>query len=275
MKWQRTRLSGRHGKLPNSRCMSAALEFRDISVVAASGRRLLDGISLEVEEGTLLALIGRSGSGKTTLLRTANRMVEPATGVVLVDGQAEKNIVALRRGMGYVIQETGLFPHFTLERNVSIVLEAEGRPRDQRLNRARDLLQLVGLDPSSFANRYPHQLSGGQRQRVGLARALAAEPGILLMDEPFGALDPLTRAEMQDMLRELLKRVKTTVLLVTHDLDEALYLADRIVLLSESRIVVNMPRDEFLRSDHPEVISYAAAFHRGESRSSPRKIGSA
>ena len=260
---------------PTVAAMSAALEFRDISVTTASGRRLLDGVSLALEKGSVTAIIGRSGSGKTTLLRTANRMIEPAGGEVLIAGVVEKDVVALRRKMGYVIQETGLFPHFTIERNVGIVLEAEGRSHGQRAGRVRDLLQLVGLDAESFAHRYPHQLSGGQRQRVGLARALAAEPGILLMDEPFGALDPLTRAEMQDMLRELLSRVHTTVLLVTHDLDEALYLADRIVLLSDGKVIVNVPRDEFLRSDHPEIVSYAAAFHRGEARSPARQADTA
>jgi osmoprotectant transport system ATP-binding protein len=255
--------------------MSAALEFREISVVADSGRRLLDGVSLAIEKGSVTAIIGRSGSGKTTLLRSANRMIEPSGGQVLIAGAIERDLVALRRKMGYVIQETGLFPHFTIERNVGIVLEAEGRSRAQRVNRVRELLKLVGLDAESFAHRYPHQLSGGQRQRVGLARALANEPDILLMDEPFGALDPLTRAEMQDMLRELLARVETTVLLVTHDLDEALYLADRIVLLSDGKIIVNVPRDEFLRTDHPEIVSYAAAFHRGDTRASSPKAGSA
>ena len=246
--------------------MSAALEFRDVSVVTASGRTLLQSVSLAIEEGSVTAIIGRSGSGKTTLLRTANRMIEPASGEVFVAGSMERDVVALRRRMGYVIQETGLFPHFTVERNVGIVLEAEVHSRTQRADRTRELLQLVGLDAATFGKRYPHQLSGGQRQRVGLARALAARPGILLMDEPFGALDPLTRAEMQDMLRELLGRVKTTVLLVTHDLDEALYLADRIVLLSDGKIVVDVPRDEFLVSEHPEIISYARAFHRGQTR---------
>jgi len=255
--------------------MSAALEFREISVVADSGRRLLDGVSLAIEKGSVTAIIGRSGSGKTTLLRSANRMIEPSGGQVLIAGAIERDLVALRRKMGYVIQETGLFPHFTIERNVGIVLEAEGRSRAQRVNRVRELLKLVGLDAESFAHRYPHQLSGGQRQRVGLARALANEPDILLMDEPFGALDPLTRAEMQDMLRELLARVETTVLLVTHDLDEALYLADRIVLLSDGKIIVNVPRDEFLRTDHPEIVSYAAAFHRGDTRASSPRAGSA
>ncbi|MBS1804163.1 MAG: ATP-binding cassette domain-containing protein [Acidobacteria bacterium] len=255
--------------------MSSALEFRDISVVTASQRRLLDSVSLTVPDGTVTALIGRSGSGKTTLLRTANRMIEPASGEVLIAGAHERDVVALRRRIGYVIQETGLFPHLTIERNVGIILEAEGRPHEQRSNRVRELLKLVGLDPATFAHRYPHQLSGGQRQRAGLARALAVEPKILLMDEPFGALDPLTRAEMQDMLRELLARVKTTVLLVTHDLDEALYLADRIVLLSEGKIVVDVARDEFLRSDNSEILSYAAAFHRGVDRMSSHQSGSA
>ena len=255
--------------------MSTALEFRDISVIAANERRLLDRVSLAIEEGTVTAIIGRSGSGKTTLLRTANRMIEPAGGEVLVAGASERDVVALRRKIGYVIQETGLFPHLTIERNVGIILEAEGRPREQRSDRVRELLQLVGLDPASFGHRYPHQLSGGQRQRAGLARALAAEARILLMDEPFGALDPLTRAEMQDMLRDLLKRVKTTVLLVTHDLDEALYLAARIVLMKEGKILVDVPSDKFLRSDHPEVVSYATAFHRGTSRKSPHEGGTA
>jgi osmoprotectant transport system ATP-binding protein len=245
--------------------MSAALEFRHVSVAAANGRQLLRGVSLAIEEATVTAIIGRSGSGKTTLLRTVNRMVEPTSGDVFVSDGSQRDVVALRRKMGYVIQETGLFPHFTVERNVGILLEAEGRPQSQCANRAGELLQLVGLDPATFAHRYPHQLSGGQRQRVGLARALAAEPRILLMDEPFGALDPLTRAEMQDMLRELLQRVKTTVLLVTHDLDEALYLADQIVLLSEGKLIANVARDEFLRSDDPDIVAYSRAFHRGES----------
>jgi osmoprotectant transport system ATP-binding protein len=173
------------------------------------------------------------------------------------------NLIALRRAIGYVIQETGLFPHFTVERNVGVVLEAQGVARDKRSRRANELLTAVGLDPASYALRLPHQLSGGQRQRVGLARALAADPGVLLMDEPFGALDPLTRSEMQDMLRGLMAELKKTVLLVTHDLDEALYLADRIVLMSEGRLIADLKAAEFLNSDHPEIRSYIHAFHRG------------
>lgn len=247
--------------------MSAALEFQNISVATANGRLLLSDVSLALEPGTVTAVLGRSGSGKTTLLRTANRMRETTQGQILVAGQniTEISPVALRRKMGYVIQETGLFPHFNLERNVGIVLEAEGQARERRVQRSHELLELVGLDPAEFSQRYPHQLSGGQRQRVGLARALSVEPRILLMDEPFGALDPLTRAEMQDMLLELLKRLQTTVLLVTHDLDEALYLAQRIVLVSDGKLVADLLRDEFLASAHPAIIAYAHAFHRGQS----------
>jgi osmoprotectant transport system ATP-binding protein len=251
------------GFLPST--VTAAIEFRDVSLTA-QGRRLLDGISLAIEEGTTTAILGRSGSGKTTLLRTINRMVEPASGDVLLSGQSvrDSSPIPLRRGIGYVIQETGLFPHFTVARNVALVPEIEGKPREERNRRSYELLQAVGLDPKNFAKRYPHQLSGGQRQRVGLARALAGDPRILLMDEPFGALDPLTRAEMQDMLRALFQHLNKTVLLVTHDLDEALYLADHIALLAEGRLVAHLKAEEFLASSHPEVQSYVRAFHRGE-----------
>lgn len=253
--------------------MSAALEFRDVSVATAGGRLLLSNVSLALEEGTVTAILGRSGSGKTTLLRTANRMMEATRGEVCVGGKniAEVDAVNLRRQMGYVIQETGLFPHFNVERNVGIVLEAEGQAREQREKRSSELLKQVGLDPALFAGRYPHQLSGGQRQRVGLARALAVEPKILLMDEPFGALDPLTRAEMQDMLLDLLKRLHTTVLLVTHDLDEALYLAQRVVLVSEGKMAADLPRDEFLKSEQREIVEYARAFRRTPAPASSSK----
>jgi osmoprotectant transport system ATP-binding protein len=257
--------------------MPAAIQFREVSFATAPGRLLLDRISLALEEGTISAVLGRSGSGKTTLLRTVNRMIEPTSGEVLVDGTPirDAEIIGLRRSMGYVIQETGLFPHFNIERNAGLVLEAEGRPRPERIRRSHELLAAVGLDPASFALRFPHQLSGGQRQRVGLARALAAEPRILLMDEPFGALDPLTRAEMQDMLRDLLRKLagnSKTVLLVTHDLDEALYLADRIVLLEAGKLIANLEPAAFLDSTQPEVVSYVRAFHRGE-RSNAAKAG--
>lgn len=244
--------------------MVPAVEFRDLSVRSPQGQLILDRISLFLKPGTTTAILGRSGSGKTTLLRTVNRLIQPSAGKVFVDGRDVQtaDLIALRRGIGYVIQEAGLFPHFTVERNAALVLEAAGRPRAERLARAGELLSAAGLEPASFARRFPHQLSGGQRQRVGLARALAAESDLLLMDEPFGALDPITRAEMQDMLRALLSRFGKTVVLVTHDLDEALYLADRIVLLSAGRLIVDLSPAEFLHSPNPEVQSYIRAFRR-------------
>jgi osmoprotectant transport system ATP-binding protein len=195
-----------------------------------------------------------------------NRMVEPTSGVVLVNGKPVRDLdlIELRRSIGYVIQETGLFPHITVERNVTVVPEISGTKRSRSRDRCHELLSHVGLDPKSFARRYPHQLSGGQRQRVGLARALAAEPPILLMDEAFGALDPLTRAEMQDMLRDLLARFNKTVLLITHNLDEALYLASRIVLLADGKLVASVDAADFLTSQNPEVEEYVRAFRRGE-----------
>jgi osmoprotectant transport system ATP-binding protein len=246
--------------------MPPAIEFRETEVRTPQGRLLLDRISLALDEGTVTAILGRSGSGKTTLLRTVNRIIEPTAGTVLVNGDSvrDADLTALRRGIGYVIQETGLFPHFTVERNVALVLEAQGRPREERVRRSRELLAAVGMEPDTFASRYPHQLSGGQRQRVGLARALAADPSILLMDEPFGALDPLTRAAMQDMLRSLLQRLHKTVLLVTHDLDEALYLGDRIVLLHEGIVLADLAPREFMQSTQAQVVAYIRAFHRGE-----------
>lgn len=246
--------------------MSPAIEFRAVSVVARQGRPLLDNICLPIDAGTTTVFLGRSGSGKTTLLRTVNRMVIPTRGQVLVDGapNSSADLIRLRRGIGYVIQETGLFPHFSVERNVGIVLESEGAPSARRIQCSHELLAAVGLDPATYAQRLPHQLSGGQRQRVGLARALAADPGILLMDEPFGALDPLTRSEMQDMLRDLLGRLKKTVLLVTHDLNEALYLGDRIALLAEGKLIAALTPHQFLASDRSDIKTYIDAFRRGE-----------
>jgi osmoprotectant transport system ATP-binding protein len=243
----------------------SAIAFDQVGLTTSDGRVILDHVDLHIPTGSTTALLGRSGSGKTTLLRTVNRLVEPTAGRVLVEAKptTEWDPITLRRSIGYVIQETGLFPHFDAERNIGAVLEIEGRPRHEIAGRARQLFTQVGLDYTTFARRLPYQLSGGQRQRVGLARALAAEPKLLLMDEPFGALDPLTRAEMQDMLRELLRRLNKTVLLVTHDLDEALYLASHIVLLEGGKVVANLPAGEFAGSQIPAVQSYVRAVHRG------------
>lgn len=238
------------------------VEFADVSFTVG-GRSILRGVSLQVEHGSTTALLGRSGSGKTTLLRKVNALVRPTSGRVLVDGRdvAAEDVIALRRGIGYVIQETGLFPHMTVERNVGMSLELAGRPRDEIRARAAEMLRMVGL-PGDTAQRYPWQLSGGQRQRVGVARALANEPKVMLMDEPFGALDPLTRAEMQTMLRELLQRTGVTTLIVTHDLEEALYLADRVLLLQDGAVVADLVSAEVRESSNEAMRAYVAATHR-------------
>jgi osmoprotectant transport system ATP-binding protein len=250
---------------------TAGVEFQKVSYtlpVAADGQAghvLLRDISLRLEAGTTTALLGRSGSGKTTLLRTVNGLVVPTSGEVRVAGREttrEYDAVELRRGIGYVIQETGLFPHMTVERNAGMALELAGRSQPEIGARAREVLALAGLEYDEFQARYPWQLSGGQRQRVGLARALATDPIVLLMDEPFGALDPLTRAEMQTMLRGLLERVGKTVLLVTHDLDEALYLATRVVVLASGEVVADLPAGDVLGSDNKYVREYVQAVHR-------------
>jgi osmoprotectant transport system ATP-binding protein len=249
---------------------TVGVEFAKVSYALPSGahgqaeRFLLRDISLQLEAGTTTALLGRSGSGKTTLLRMVNGLVTPTSGEVRVGGKATRDYdaVALRRGIGYVIQETGLFPHMTVERNAGMALELAGRSKQEIAARVREVLGLAGLGYEEFRGRYPWQLSGGQRQRVGLARALATDPMVLLMDEPFGALDPLTRAEMQTMVRGLLERVGKTVLLVTHDLDEALYLAKRVVFLAQGSVVADLPAGEVLRSENHHVRDYVRAVHR-------------
>lgn len=231
-------------------------------------RPILQGVSLHLKPATTTALLGRSGSGKTTLLRTVNGLVLPTSGDVQVLGHTVTNtslspdLRNLRRGIGYVIQETGLYPHMTIERNVALSLELAGVGRTERDQRAAELLDTVGLSAAEYAKRMPHQLSGGQRQRVGLARALAAKPHLLLLDEPFGALDPLTRAEMQTMLRDLLKRFGTTALIVTHDLQEAIFLADRVLFLADGQVYADLPSGDVLQSENPGVVEYVQAVNR-------------
>src|ERR1039457_1473568 len=242
----------------------AGISFANVSYSLPTGRTLLRDISLSLTPCTTTAVLGRSGSGKTTLLRMVNGMVQPTSGAVLVGGQStrDRDLLELRRSIGYVIQETGLFPHMTVERNAGLALELAGLPGPEKQLRTAEVLALAGLDFAEFRARYPWQLSGGQRQRVGLARALAADPGVLLMDEPFGALDPLTRAEMQTMLRDLLQRVGKTVLLVTHDLDEALFLAQRVVFLEAGEVVADLAAADVLHSQNQHVRGYVEAVHR-------------
>ena len=255
---------------------SGAIEFRNVVLtiaapsraegVAASARRILNDISLTVAPGTTTALLGRSGSGKTTLLRTVNGLAVPTGGSVIVNGQevAGADLQQLRRGIGYVIQETGLYPHMSIERNVSMPLELAGKPQEDRKRRAAELLSMVGLDPAQFASRMPWQLSGGQRQRAGVARALAADPSVLLLDEPFGALDPLTRAEMQTMLRDLLARLGKTALIVTHDLQEAIFLAHRVVFIEAGRVQADLASHAVMESNIEGVRAYVRAVQRFE-----------
>jgi len=242
-----------------------AIEFRDVSYRANGGGLLLNAISLRFESGTTTALLGRSGAGKTTLLRLVNQLLPTSGGKLLVEGKDAHawNPVFLRRRIGYAIQETGLFPHFTIARNIALALELEGKSAGERRARALEMLKMVGLD-AEYADRYPHELSGGQRQRTGVARALVASPSILLLDEPFGALDPLTRRELQEMTRSLLRQLRTTTLLVTHDLEEALYIADRIILLDAGRVVADQPSAQFRGSPQPEVREYVRAFRHAE-----------
>jgi osmoprotectant transport system ATP-binding protein len=246
---------------------AAGITFANVSYTLPTSRTLLRDINLTLDPGSTTAILGRSGSGKTTLLRMVNALAMPTSGEVRVGNQptATSDPIELRRSIGYVIQETGLFPHMTVERNAGLALELAGQPPTQREQRTAEVLALAGLDFSEFRARYPWQLSGGQRQRVGLARALATDPGVLLMDEPFGALDPLTRAEMQTMLRDLLRRVGKTVLLVTHDLNEALYLAQRIIFLDTGEVVADLPANEVLQSPNPHVRNYVNAVHRAVS----------
>jgi len=239
------------------------IELRGVSWRAGGGRaaEIIAGVSLEVPRGKTLVLLGRSGSGKTTLLKLINGMHWPSKGEVLVEGRTtrEWDAIRLRRGIGYVIQEAGLFPHFTVAENVALVPGLEKWPREKIAVRVKEMLQLVGLEPGQFAERRPRELSGGQRQRVGVARALAADPPILLMDEPFGALDPVTRTELQREFQALARRLAKTIVFVTHDLREALLLASRIVLLERGRIVANAGPEDFLRLQHPEVRAFAAS----------------
>lgn len=247
---------------------TVGVEFAKVSYTPQGGHLVLDGISLALTAGTTTALLGRSGSGKTTLLRMVNGLVRPTEGEVTVREQSVSGMLSaddqvhLRRGIGYVIQEGGLFPHMTIERNAGLALELEGRPSPEIAARAREVLEQVGLNFEVLRGRFPWQLSGGQRQRVGLARALALDPPVLLMDEPFGALDPLTRSEMQEMLKGLLAPMGKTVLLVTHDLEEALYLADRIVILENGRVVADTSSQDFLQSENLHVRSYIASIRR-------------
>jgi osmoprotectant transport system ATP-binding protein len=242
-----------------------ALESRNVTYRLPSGTPLVSDLNLTVARGETLVLLGRSGSGKTTTLKLINRLLEPSEGEIYISGRAasEWDPIQLRRGIGYVIQDAGLFPHWSVERNIALVPQLEKWATDRIRARVKEMLELVGLPPADFAARRPSELSGGQRQRVGVARALAADPPILLMDEPFGALDPVTRAELQREFRSLAARLKKTIVFVTHDVREALFLGTKIALLSNARLVGVFSPEEFLRSADPEARAFAASLQMG------------
>jgi len=236
------------------------IEFREVSY-RLHGTAILADLNLQVHTGEILVLLGRSGSGKTTSLKLINRLLTPTSGEVRVSGasNADADVIRLRRGIGYVIQDIGLFPHFNVARNIGLVPRITGWPEEKIRPRVDELLQMVGLSPE-LGSRYPHQLSGGQKQRVGVARALAADPRILLMDEPFGALDPLTRDELQREFLSLQRRLGKTVVFVTHDLHEAMRLGSRIGLMEAGRLVTLLTPEEFVRSANPWAAAYMGAF---------------
>src|SRR5215216_4327884 len=244
--------------MPPDSTNGTLVHFQNVTFSLPAAANIISDLNLNVERGETLVLLGESGCGKTTTLKLVNRLLTPSTGYVLVEGKATTawDPIALRRRTGYVIQEGGLFPHFTIERNVGLVPSLSGWDQARTRERVRELLNLVGLAPDRFADRYPHELSGGQRQRAGVARALAADPPLLLLDEPFGALDPLTRVSLQREFADLSKRLDKTAILVTHDVREALILARRIGLMHKGQLVLLDTPEKFLASDHPQARAY-------------------
>lgn len=248
-----------------------AIEFQDVSFGLPEGRTLLHHLNLKIARGETLILLGRSGSGKTTTMKLINRLLDPTSGRIEVDGKAtvDWDPIRLRRRIGYVIQEIGLFPHWTVEENIGVVPRLEGWDAARIHERVLELLAMVGLDAERFAARYPRELSGGQRQRVGVARALAADPPVILLDEPFGALDPITRREIQQEFRALQRELRKTMVFVTHDIAEAFTLGSRIALLKDGELVLLGAPQDLLRSDHPEARAFARCFQAGESAGGP------
>jgi len=232
-----------------------ALEFRDVSFARPGGSRVLNRFNLAVESGEVVALVGRSGAGKSTILKLVNRLLEPDAGDVLVEGTSTRawEPIRLRRRVGYVLQDVGLFPHMTVGANIAVVPHLEGWDKQRIAVRVGELLDLIGLDRESFARRWPDELSGGQRQRVGVARALAVDPPMLLMDEPFGALDPITRVELHAEFKRIQARVRKTVVIVTHDMREAFALATRIGVLEAGELVAFDTPDRLTSSSDARV----------------------
>lgn len=232
------------------------IRFEKVSKVYISGTYAVRSLDLEIAKGELIVLVGPSGCGKTTTLKMINRLIEPSSGNIFINGSniQEVNPAKLRRQIGYVIQQIGLFPHMTIAQNVGLVMKLLGISSQEREKRVNNLLEMVGFKPEVYRNRYPRELSGGQQQRIGVLRALAADPEIILMDEPFGALDPITREQLQDELKKLQNNLRKTIVFVTHDMDEALKLADRIVVMREGEIVQIGTPEELLRNPADDFV---------------------
>ncbi len=233
------------------------IEFRGVDYEIGASK-ILDDLNLQIVKGETLVLLGESGCGKTTTLKLINRLIEPTGGAVIVEGKptADWDAIKLRRRIGYVLQEAGLFPHFTIAENVALILGLENWNEAKKYARTKEMLELAGLNFDKYAARYPHELSGGQRQRVGVARALAADPEILLLDEPFGALDPITRHNLQKEFANLVVELNKTAVFVTHDLHEAMLLGSRIALMEKGKIVLLNTPENFQKSEVPLVRAY-------------------
>ncbi|MDP4526952.1 choline ABC transporter ATP-binding protein OpuBA [Bacillus halotolerans] len=246
------------------------LTLKNVSKTYKGGKKAVNSVNLEIEKGEFICFIGPSGCGKTTTMKMINRLIEPSAGQIFIDGEniMEQDPVELRRKIGYVIQQIGLFPHMTIQQNISLVPKLLKWPEQQRKERARELLKLVDMGPE-YLDRYPHELSGGQQQRIGVLRALAAEPPLILMDEPFGALDPITRDSLQEEFKKLQKTLHKTIVFVTHDMDEAIKLADRIVILKGGEIVQIGTPDDILRNPANEFVEEFIGKERLIQSSSP------
>lgn len=232
------------------------IEFRNVSKSYSSGKVLKD-VSLKIESGNLTVMIGASGCGKTTMLKMINRLTKPTSGELFIDGEnvAGKDVISLRRGIGYVIQQTGLFPHMTVRENIEIIPTLSKENPEKIRRKTAELMDMVGMDPAVYLDRYPTELSGGQQQRVGVARAFATDPEIILMDEPFSALDPITRSQLQDELAALQEKLKKTIVFVTHDMDEAIKIADRICIMGGGRVLQYGTPEDILKNPHSDFVA--------------------
>ena len=232
------------------------IEFKGINKIFKNNIVLYD-INLKLEEGNIIVFVGPSGCGKTTTVKMINRLIKPTSGQVLINGEdiSNKNVIELRRNIGYVIQQTGLFPHMTIKENIEIVAKMQKMSSKEIEEKTRELMEMVGLDYEKFANRYPAELSGGQQQRVGIARALITNPDIILMDEPFSALDPITRSQLQDELLNIQTQFKKTIIFVTHDMDEAIKIADKICIMGKGRIIQYDDPETILKNPANEFVS--------------------